>query len=83
MLLKYDDVLKISAFLKENGYASDSIEIVNYLPNIKMLNRVNDDYFYRLNGGSGDKPDDNTDEITVNIGECFFTYKVKDGIDRG
>lgn len=77
MILKYDDILKISTFFKENGYEGFDIELVNYLPNDKLLNRVNDDFFYRINRGEGEKPEDNTDEVSVKVGEYKFTYKVR------
>ena len=44
-LLKQEDILKIAAFLSNNGYAG--LEVINYVDTQEILNKINEDFFYR------------------------------------
>ena len=47
-LLKYDDLVKISNILSENGYNCSNVTVEVAVHTQKMLNRLNSDFFFRI-----------------------------------
>ncbi len=63
-ILKYDDLVQISNILNEVGYGCSNVTIEIAIHTQKMLNRINDDFFYK----SGKKEEDRvTDVSDINI----------------
>lgn len=73
-VLKYEELADIAAFLSEKGYNIENLTILIDTGTNKMLQRVNEDYFYRFsNPGNGETPED-VSEVKVNIGGTNFKY---------
>ncbi len=73
-VLSFDDILKISEALKE--YEDSNLTITIGVRSKDILDRINDDYFYR-NNETGTPPE--VDEVEVSVGKFHFKYVVDDG----
>lgn len=73
-MLLYDDLLKICDLLNENGYDQDSMEVYIPLLTKELLNKVNEDIYYKTH--PEDEIHTNVDEINVCVGNKFFKYYV-------
>ena len=74
-VLKSDDLEKIAALLSDNGYKDSNITIVINARTKDILDRVNEDFFYR-NNQEGTPPDVN--EVNVDINGIHFKYVVEE-----
>ena len=74
-VLKSDDLEKIAALLSDNGYKDSNITIVINARTKDILDRVNEDLFYR-NNQEGTPPDVN--EVNVDINGIHFKYVVEE-----
>ena len=77
-VLKQEDILKISDFLTKNGYSGLDIELTNYVESQEVLNKVNEEFFYRSE--EHDKGDFNSECDGVDI-ECDgvkFKFRVRE-----
>lgn len=74
-ILKYEDVVKISDFMKENGY-ENMLTVVNEIENQETMNLINDDYFYRFRTDDMTEPTYN-DNISVECNGTKFLYVLK------
>lgn len=72
-VLKYDDLVKISNILSENGYNCSNVTVEVAVHTQKMLNRLNSDFFFR-SGLSEDKKIDNVSEINILLNGVKFRY---------
>lgn len=73
--LKLNQLIDLSKLLNENGYSNLNFEIIIPIDSDALLNRINEDIFFR-NGVNGDKPT-HTDEIVLNINDIKFKYVKK------
>jgi hypothetical protein len=71
--LKYDDLVKISNILSENGYNCSNVTVEIAVHTQKMLNRLNSDFFFR-SGLSADKKVDDVSEINISLNGVKFRY---------
>lgn len=69
-----EDITKISQLLSENSLDNENITIVISVPNYDLLNRINEDLFYR-NGGEGSI--ERIDGINIHINNINFKYVIK------
>ena len=78
---KYDDLLKIEEFLRENELDSGNLAVVIYIQTQERLNRINKDYYYKVNP-NGDAPlDQDIDNVNIQIGNVTFTYRLPEQYD--
>lgn len=79
-VLKYEDLLSIEEFLRENELDSGNLSIVMDIETQQRLNRINSDYFYKANpNGKLDACD--VKDVTIQIGEVKFVYRLKEKSD--
>ena len=71
--LKYDDLVKISNILSENGYNCSNVTVEIVVHTQKMLNRLNSDFFFR-SGLSADKKVEDVSEINISLNGVKFRY---------
>jgi hypothetical protein len=71
--LKYDDLVKISNILSENGYNCSNVTVEVAVHTQKMLDRLNSDFFFR-SGLSADKKVDDVSEINISLNGVKFRY---------
>jgi hypothetical protein len=71
--LKYDDLVKISNILSENGYNCSNVTVEVAVHTQKMLDRLNSDFFFR-SGLSADKKVENVSEINISLNGVKFRY---------
>lgn len=76
-ILKIEDVMKIGDFLAENGYNDYSFTISTKVDNKDTLDKINEDFFYKLNGDVNEKPEYG-DSVRIKIGGIEFTYEVNE-----
>jgi len=82
-ILKYEDLLKIEEFLRENEMDSGNISIVMDIKTQQRLNRIAADYFHRLNPGvNSDESITELENVNINIGNVLFTYKLNKEVDE-
>ena len=73
---KYDDLLKIEEFLRENELDSGNLSVVIYIQTQERLNRINKDYYYKANPQGEGPLDQNVDNVNIQIGNVTFKYKL-------
>ena len=75
-VLEYSDLMEIAGFLINNKYDVAGISVELPLDSKEMLEKINEDFFYRTeNGNSNLNP--NVSEVIVNVGGINFRYFVK------
>lgn len=79
-LIRYDNAVKISTLLKENDLDRLNFSILIEVDNKRMLDKINEDYFY-ITPENRDKKPEYGDEVVVNIDNIKFVYKVKEEDD--
>ena len=77
-LLKYDDLLKIEEFLRENELDNGNLSVVMYIETQERLNRINKDYYYKVNPNGTDALDQDVKNINIQVGNVTFTYKLRE-----
>ncbi len=70
-MIRYEDIQKIAAFLKNEGYDKEKLCINIEVPNKGTINKINEDLFYRL-GHKGTPID--CEQINAVIEGIKFTY---------
>lgn len=75
--LKYDDAIKIARFLVENKYDKYGLTILSEFPSKDILNKVNEEFFYRVNKDTDEKPIQ-CEEVNVSIEGINFKYILSD-----
>ena len=73
-VLNFEDILKISAFLEENGYSDGNITILLGVASQTLLIKINEDLFLRNKNESNEKLKENVNEINVNVNNINFKY---------
>lgn len=74
-LLTSEDLEKIASLLEDGGYGTSDIMIVINVQSQGILDKINEDFFYR-NNQEGTPP--KVDEVKVSVGNVNFKYVVKD-----
>ena len=77
-LFKIEEVAKIASVLNENGYSNQGFDIVIPVPNIELLNKINEELYYKNNGKESGFDIERVDEINLNIYGISFKYVVCD-----
>ena len=77
-ILKYDDLVKISNTLSEIGYNCDNLTIEIGIRTQKMLDRINADFFYKVNNDVDQKKLENVSEVNVRLNGVKFRYVHQD-----
>ena len=72
-ILKYDDLMKISNLLAEAGCVYDNVTLVIDIHTKKMLNRINDDFFFRCSKKEEERVSD-VNEINISVNGVKFKY---------
>lgn len=80
-LIKYDEAVKIAAIFKENGFDRLEFSILIEVDDKRMLDKVNEDYFY-ITPENREKKPEYGDEVVVDIDGIKFVYKVKEENDQ-
>lgn len=80
-ILKYEDVVKITQFLHDNGYDGYPIVIENKVRTKAILDKVNEEYFYRSNPDTEATPDQ-CDEVNINVNGYTFKYTVSEDAEN-
>lgn len=76
-VLKYNDLALIETFFRDCDYDNGNIEVVMYLETQERLNKLNEEYFRLTNGSDKKYEKCVVHELTINIGNMRFIYKVK------
>ena len=76
-VLKYKDLALIETFFRNAGYDNGNIEVVMYLETQERLNALNKEFFYEVNDKTTPYEECVVPELTVNIGNVRFIYRVK------
>lgn len=74
-IVKFVDLIKLSKILSDNGFSNKGISIAIEVKNKTILNKINEDIFFR-NGGEGKV--DEVDEIDINVNGVNFKYIIKE-----
>jgi hypothetical protein len=74
-IVKFADLIKLSKILSDNGFSNKGISIAIEVKNKTILNKINEDIFFR-NGGEGKV--DEVDEIDINVNGVNFKYIIKE-----
>lgn len=82
-LFKIEEVAKIASVLNEKGYSNQGFDIVIPVPNIELLNKINEELYYKNNGKESGFDIERVDEINLNIYGISFKYVVCDDEQRG
>ena len=77
-ILKYEDILKITEFLNENGYSDYGIIISTQVPDKQTLDKVNEDFFYRIRGDGNEETPEYGDVINISVKGITYRYTVRD-----
>ena len=77
-VLKYDDLLKIEEFLRENELDNGNLSVVMYIETQERLNRINKDYYYKVNPNGTDALDQDVKNINIQVGNVTFTYRLRE-----
>lgn len=77
-VLKYEDLLKIEEFFRENELDSGNLSVVMYIETQERLKRINRDYYYKANPSGTDILDQDVKEVNIQVGNVIFTYKLRD-----
>ena len=80
-LIKYDEAVKMATIIKENGLDHLDFSILIEVDNKRMLDKVNEDYFYVIPENKEKKPEYG-DEVIVNIDGIRLIYRVKEEDDQ-
>lgn len=80
-LIKYDEAVKIATIIKENGLDCLDFSILTEVDNKRILDKVNEDYFYVTPENREKKPEYG-DEVVVNIDGIKFIYRIKEEDDQ-
>lgn len=73
-VLKFEDILKISAILEENGFSDANMTVVLGVASQALLNKINEDLFIRNKGENDGEIKSNVSEIDVNVNNINFKY---------
>ena len=76
-VLKYDDLLKIEEFLRENELDSGNLSVVMLIETQERLNRINKDYYFKANPNGTTPSNQDIKDINIKIGNVMFTYKLR------
>lgn len=78
-ILSKNDLIEIAEFFVEKNYG-DNIHIEIELPDQKTMNRVNEDFYYKLkiNEKNGEDSLEEIDELNINVGGVKFRYFIKE-----
>jgi hypothetical protein len=77
-VLKYDNLLKIEEFLRENEFDSGNLSVVMYIETQERLNRINKDYYYKVNPNGTDVLDQDVKDVNIQVGNVTFTYRLRE-----
>ena len=77
-VIKFEDVMKITSFLKENGYDRYGLTISSEVATRDALNKLNEDFFSRSDEKDRGSEVIYGDEISVNVDGVTFIYKLPD-----
>ena len=77
-VLKFEDILKISTILEENGFSDANMTVVLGVASQALLNKINEDLFIRNKGENDTEIKSNVSEIDVNVNNINFKYVLTD-----
>jgi hypothetical protein len=73
-IVKIEDIMKLSKFLSENGFADKDITINIGVKTPEMLNRINEEIYFRNSNKENELK--SVDEIILNVGGYTYKYYV-------
>lgn len=77
-ILKYEDLLEIEAFLRENNMDSGNLSVVMDIETQERLDRINKDFFFKANPDAKEIPITHVDHLNIQIGNVKFVYHLKE-----
>jgi len=78
-VLNFEDVIDIAQFLVERGLNNNGITISVELESKELLDKINEDFFYRITNGENYKAlDPDITEVNLNIEGIDFKYYIKE-----
>ncbi len=80
-IIKYDKVMELAYLLKDNGFDKYGFSIVTEVDTKEQLNKLNEDFFYKIPENK-EKTPDYGDEISVNVGGIAFKYVIKENVEN-
>ena len=76
-IVKLEELVKLSAILKENDFSNKGVEIIIKVKTNELLNKINEDIYFK--NKTPDSPQlSHTDEIILNINGITFKYVVEE-----
>lgn len=76
-IVKLEDIVKLSQILNENGFANKDITINIGVKTPEMLNRINEEIYFRNSNKENNLKI--VDEIIINVGGYKYKYYVNNG----
>ena len=73
---RIEDLMEIAQSINDMGFLDGNITIFIEVDDKKILNRINDDFFYRYKDEKAEKVDDVT-EVNVSVNGVQFIYFTK------
>lgn len=73
-MLKLEDAIELASLLHDNGYSDAGITIVINLKSDELLNKVNEDFYFKNNNENKQGEIEHVDEIVLNINGITFKY---------
>jgi adenylate kinase family enzyme len=73
---RIEDLMEIAQNINDLGFLDGNITIFIEVDDKKILNRINDDFFYRYKDEKAEKVDDVT-EVNVSVNGVQFIYFTK------
>lgn len=77
IVLKYDDLIKLSNSITELGYDHSNITVNIGIRTRERLNRLNDDFFFK-SGLPEEQRITDVSEININVGGITYHYYIID-----
>lgn len=74
-LFKLDNLIELSNLLLKNGFSNDDMVISIHVHSDELMYKINEELYYKSSEENKETlPQDNIDEIDVNIGGIKYKY---------
>ena len=80
-IIKLEDIIKVSAIMSENGFSDRGIVIHIPIKTQELLNKINEDLYYKNTTDEEKVCPNSVDEIVVNINGITFKYILDNGAE--
>lgn len=77
-LFKLDNLIELSNLLLKNGFSNDDMVISIHVHSDELMHKINEELYYKSSEENKETlPQDNIDEIDVNVGGIKYKYVKK------